>query len=325
MNATRRFRLSPNLIPVAATALVWLTMILIASLRYKHFFGADTFVNLLRENAHLGIVAVGVTFVILTGGIDLSVGAVIGFVNITLASLIVTHGWSPYAAMPLMLLFGIGLGGSMGAIIAIFELPPFLVTLAGMFLARGLAQIVSLENLSINDPLYDRLNDFTAFPVPAMALLLVLAVGTYVAWQTRFGRAVYALGGSEASSLLMGVPVRRTKIIVYALSGFCSALAGVVYSIASIAGDAKAAGGLELDAIAAVVIGGTPLTGGIGYVPGTLLGVLVYGTLQTIINFEGLNSWWTRIAIGVLLLAFILLQKLVQARVGRRAQQARAA
>jgi galactofuranose transport system permease protein len=311
-----RPRLSANLIPVAATAAVWVLMIAIASMRYRGFFEPATFINLLRENAHLGIAAVGMTFVILTGGIDLSVGAVVALVNISLASLIMTHGWSPYLAIPTMLAAGLVLGTAMGLTIAFFELPPFLVTLAGMFLARGLAQVVSLENIEVTAPLYGSLSDFTikVFPVPAIALLAVFAIGTYVAWQTRFGRAVYALGGSESSSLLMGVPVRRTKILVYALSGLCAATAGVVFNLGSLAGDSKIAVGLELDAIASVVIGGTPLSGGIGYVPGTLLGVLIYGTIQTIINFEGLNSWWTRIAIGVLLLAFILLQKLVQGR-----------
>jgi simple sugar transport system permease protein len=150
-------------------------------------------------------------------------------------------------------------------------------------------------------------------PLPAVIFLVVLAAGIFIARQTPFGRHVYALGGNEPSARLMGLPIGRTKIGVYALSGFCSALAGVVYTIYTSSGNAIAATSLELDAIAAVVVGGTLLSGGVGNVAGTLVGVLIFGIIQTAITFQGtLSSWWTKIAVGVLLLAFILLQRLIQ-------------
>src|SRR5699024_12207752 len=134
---------------------------------------------------------------------------------------------------------------------------------------------------------------------------------------TRFGRTVYAIGGSEASSTLMGLPVARTKVLVYAISGFCSGLAGVLYTFYTLSGYALTAVGTELDAIAAVVIGGTLLTGGYGSVLGSVLGVLVLGTIQTLITFDGtLTSWWTKIFIGALLLIFIVLQKVLTLRRG---------
>jgi len=143
----------------------------------------------------------------------------------------------------------------------------------------------------------------------------MVAVGIYLAQCTAFGRAVYAIGGSEASALLMGLPVGRTTVRVYTFSGFCSALAGVVFTFYMQSGYGLHAVGLELDAIAAVVIGGTLLSGGVGYVAGTLFGVLILGIIQTLISFDGsLSSWWTRIVIGALLFVFCLLQRLFESR-----------
>jgi len=151
--------------------------------------------------------------------------------------------------------------------------------------------------------------------VGALVALAVVAVGIVLGGFTKFGRAVYAIGGNPQSASLMGLPVAATVIRVYALSGFCSALAGVVYALYMLSGYSQHALGLELDAIAAVVIGGTLLTGGRGHVAGTLCGVLILGLIQTLIAFDGrLSSWWTRIAIGLLLLVFCLLQRLLVRR-----------
>jgi ribose/xylose/arabinose/galactoside ABC-type transport system permease subunit len=142
-------------------------------------------------------------------------------------------------------------------------------------------------------------------------VLVVLLAAIYLAHLTRFGRTVYAIGGNEQSALLMGLPVARTKMLVYTLNGFCSALAGVVFSIYMLSGYGLYTNGLELEAIASVVIGGTMLTGGVGYVIGTVFGVLIQGLIQTIIMFQGtLNSWWTKIVIGLLTLLFIGMQSL---------------
>ena len=153
--------------------------------------------------------------------------------------------------------------------------------------------------------------------LPALAIVVLLAA-VFIAHCTPFGRSVYAVGGSEHSAVLMGLPVRRTLIGVYTLSGFCSALAGVVFTFYMLSGYGLHAVGMELDAIAAVVIGGTLLTGGVGYVAGTLFGVLMLGIIQTLISFDGtLSSWWTRIVVGVLLFAFCLLQRLLSRRSGK--------
>ncbi|MFN3682819.1 MAG: galactofuranose ABC transporter, permease protein YjfF [Fimbriimonadaceae bacterium] len=306
MKAFRRSNL-----PVWATLAVFVLAVTAASLRYEHFFSFDVFLNLLRDNAFLGLAAIGVTFVILSGGIDLSVGAMIGFVGVFCATLM-NAGVPGWAAIALAVALGTLVGLGMGSLVAFFDLPPFLVTLAGMFLLRGMALVISMEALRIDDPLFQALGH-SKWVAPGL-LLAVLLLGVYLANFRPFGRAVYAVGGNEQSALLMGLPVRRTKVLVYALSGFCSSLGGVVFAFYTLSGNANSGMTLELDAIAAAVIGGTLLTGGVGHLFGTLLGVLILGTIQTVISFEGtLSSWWTRIAVGLLLLAFIGLQKLFQA------------
>jgi simple sugar transport system permease protein len=254
----------------------------------------------------------------LTEGIDLSVGSMIALTSVASAALLENVGLSPFIVLPLMLLMGIVIGGGMGAIIHYFKVQPFIVTLAGFFFARGMAFVISLDAIPIRDPFY-RTMALTRIPIPgferaflsigAVVALIVLVVGIYVAHFTRFGRTVYAIGGNEQSARLMGLPVGRTKIAVYAISGFCSALAGIVFSISLLSGHGLYAQNVELDAIASVVIGGTLLSGGYGYVFGTLFGVLVTGLIQMLIQFNGeLSSWWTRIAVGALTLIFIGVQ-----------------
>jgi simple sugar transport system permease protein len=261
------------------------------------------------------------TFVILTGGIDLSVGAIVALSTMLSAWLVQEAGLSPLLALPLVLATGSLFGLLHGVLIQRFGLQPFIVTLAGMFLARGLSYLISTESISIDHPAYMEL---AAARVPlgigslssgALVACTVVALAAWLAHATPFGRAVYAVGGDENSARLMGLPVDRTVIGVYVMSGFCSALGGLVMTFYMLSGYSLHGMGLELDAIAAVVIGGTLLRGGIGYVLGTFFGVMILGIIQTLIAFDGtLSSWWTRIVIGALLLVFCLLQRLLEAR-----------
>ncbi len=306
-------KVSRTQVPQVATTIVFVAICAAASLRYPNFLDPSVFLNLLRDYPFLGLTAIGMTFVILTGGIDLSVGAVVGFTSILMGTLITTWHWHPMAAVGLSLGIGSLLGCGMGFLVSTFSLPPFLVTLGGMFLARGSGLILSQESIPIEHPMVLSLAS-SPFAM-AGVFLAVLAVGLVVAHLTPFGRNVYAIGGNEHSAMLMGLPVHRTKVLVYTLSGFCSALGGVVYAICTSSGEANAGLGLEMDAIAAVVIGGTLLTGGVGNLMGTFVGVLILGVLQTVLTFEGtLSSWWTRIVIGVLVLLFILLQRVLAAK-----------
>ncbi|HVY81557.1 MAG TPA: galactofuranose ABC transporter, permease protein YjfF [Steroidobacteraceae bacterium] len=315
-------RIDPRYVPLAATISLFLAMAAAGSVLYDGFFAPQVFLNLLIDNAFLCIVAVGMTFVILTGGIDLSVGAVLALTTMISAQLVERNGVSPWLVMPLVLAIGALFGAAQGYLVQRFRLQPFIVTLAGMFLARGLCYLISTESISITHPVYSaiaqarvRLGGNASLSVSAVIALAVVLCGMWLAHATRFGRTVYAIGGGEASAQLMGLPVGATVIRVYMLSGFCSALGGVVMTFYMLSGYSLHALGLELDAIAAVVIGGTLLTGGFGYVIGTLFGVLILGIIQTLIVFDGtLSSWWTRIAVGVLLFAFCLLQRLFEAR-----------
>lgn len=304
-------------LPLFITTAIFALLFATASYFYEGFWSARVFISLLSENAFLGIAAVGMTLVILAGGIDLSVGAVIGFTSIFTATLIEQHQVAPGLAWLCGLAAGSALGAGMGALIHCYRLPPFLITLAGMFLARGAGFWISTDSVGINHDLYARISAYewgfgsVAIPASALFLIAVVLAGWAVAHHTRFGRNLLAMGGNEQSALLMGLPVGAAKIGVYTVNGFCAALAGIVATLYTGSGNPSMGVGLELDAIAIVVIGGTLLTGGRGHMVGTLLGVLIFGTIQAAILFDGrLSSWWMRIVVGGLLLAFILLQRL---------------
>jgi simple sugar transport system permease protein len=310
---------------LGATLAVFIILYLISWSRFDSFGSTRVLANILYDNAVLGIAAVGMTFVILSGGIDLSVGSVIAFIGVFIALMLQNTQLHPLIVFAMALVIGTVFGATMGSIIYYLKIPPFIVTLAGLFLARGSTFMLTTQSVGIVNDFYSQVNDIAIkFPdggrlsFIAMIFLAVLLVGIFVAHFTEFGRNIYALGGDENAALMLGVPVARTTIGVYALSGFLAALAGVVYSLYTSSGYPLSNTGLELDAIAAVVIGGTLLTGGSGYVAGTLIGVLINGTIQTYITFDGnLTAWWTRILIGFLLFVFVALQKLLASRQGQ--------
>lgn len=309
-------------VPLALTISLFVAVATAGSIHYDHFLSPQVFLNLLIDNAFLCIVATGMTFVILTGGIDLSVGAVVAFTTMVSAQLVEHDGQSPLLVIPLVLAIGALFGAAQGLLVQRFKLQPFIVTLAGMFLMRGLCYLISTESIAITNPFYSWVAQArvpvwpdASLSVNAIIAIVVVLAATWLAQRTQFGRTVYAIGGNELSAHLMGLPVGATVVRVYMLSGFCAALAGVVVTFYMLSGYSLHAVGLELDAIAAVVIGGTLLRGGVGFVPGTLVGVLILGLIQTLIAFQGtLSSWWTRIAVGVLLFLFCLLQRFFETR-----------
>lgn len=304
-------------LPVAVTALLFIGLLIAGSLQFSGFASTRVILNLFTDNAFLAITALGMTFVILSGGIDLSVGAVLAFSSVLCATLVQNYGWHPLQAFPLVLLFGACFGAIMGTLIHVYKLQPFIVTLAGMFFARGLATILSEQSIAIEHSFFDAINNF-GFALPGRAwlssatilLIAVFAFGTWLAHYTRLGGYIYAIGGNSQSAILLGVPMGITTIAIYTLSSTLAALAGIVYSFYTASGYALTGVGLELDAIAAVVIGGTLISGGYGYVLGTLLGVMIMGLIQTWISFHGgLSSWWTKIFIGGLVLSFMIFQR----------------
>ena len=310
-------------LPTLTAILVLILVLIGAEMEFNNFLTARNLSSLLLDNAHLLVLAVGMTFVIVTGGIDLSVGSVMAFTGIIGASL-VTNGVSAGIAIPVMLVAGTAVGLLLGVLVQYFNVQPFIATLAGMFLARGLTFVVSQQSIRVEDPAIlwlqtqrFRLGDWYITPTGIIALVMV-AIGAYVMAYTRFGRTVYAIGGKEESARLMGLNVARTTVLVYVISGLCGGLAGLILTAYSGAGYPRYGIGTELDVIAIVVIGGTLLTGGSGYVLGSLVGMLVFATIRTVISFMGAEQSWQNIIVGGLLLLFIVVQRVIVSRSDRQ-------
>jgi galactofuranose transport system permease protein len=338
---------SPQRLPLLATFAVAIILFAAAGYHYENFATLRVFFRFFINNSAMGIAAVGVTFVILQGGIDLSCGSVIACGSMVLAMLMEPYnpdrpeagGWgiqmNPILATVLVVTAITLMGAFMGALIHYFELPPFLVTLGALFFYRGLALTINEGRVEVHNALYHdtlmrirfqvphiqvpHLLDIgpysTSNGLPIMILFVTVAAGIYFSVMTAAGRSIYAVGGNETSASLMGLPVARTKISTYALGAFCSAIAAVVFTISSGSGDSSAHNGTELNAIAVVVVGGTLLTGGVGQVAGTILGVIIVGTINQILSFNGqLPPAVYKMSTGGLLLAFVILQKLIVPR-----------
>jgi ribose/xylose/arabinose/galactoside ABC-type transport system permease subunit len=319
---------------IGATVVLLAIMLFVGAQLYPNFTSGQALLDLFSKNSFLIVLAVGMTFVILTGGIDLSVGAVMALGTVVAATLL-QQGWPAGVVIPVVLVVGGGLGFLVGLMIHHFKIQPFIATLAAMFLARGLCLVITDRSIAIDNGFFQTMNQAhidlwqatttnargrtrvtEVYTTPAVLIALgVLIIAFVVLHYTRFGRTVYALGGGESSTNLMGLSVARTKIAVYTISGLCAGLAGILFSFYTASGDPVAGIGYELNAIAAVVIGGTLLAGGSGYVLGSLLGVLTLGVIYAYKEFDGdLNTGWTRVMIGALVLFFIVLQRALIAR-----------
>lgn len=296
----------------------------------KGFAKPQVFLNLFISNAGLIVIAASMTMVMITGGIDISVGSVVALTCMMLAWMMEVKGVGAVPALVIVLLMGILFGLVQGFLIAYLKLQPFIVTLAGMFFARGMTAIISQEMISIKNEMFLRwakskinltflggtvnkkgvVNYPFLYPSVIIALIVLVLVFVLLKY-TKFGRAIYAVGGNEQSALMMGLNVRRTKLLVYVVNGFLCSLGGFLFGLNTCAGFVEQAKGFEMEAIASAVIGGTLLTGGVGNVFGSLFGVLIKGTIETFITFQGtLSSWWTKITIAALLAFFIILQSL---------------
>jgi simple sugar transport system permease protein len=327
-NIQRLKIVNPKYLSVAAATVLFFIAFVYGSASYRGFFSLQTFLNLFIDKSFLLVSATGMSLVILSGGIDLSVGSVLAFTTMVIAALTEFLQVDPALAVAIALAAGSLIGLGMGLVIAYWNVPPFIATLAGMFFARGACYLISIQSIAMRDKTLQALAlwklrfgraGFISFNV-IIAALVILA-GIYLSLYTKFGRNIYAIGGNESSALLMGIPIRRTKILIYTINGFCSAVSGVVFSLYMLSGYGLHAQGMELDVIAAVVIGGTLLAGGTGYVFGSVFGVLTLGIIQSLIMFNGkINSWWTKITVGILLLLFIGLQRLIVTLGGKKKQ-----
>lgn len=313
-------------ISTVAALTIFVAMVVYGQLAYGRIVQYGTVSNLLINNAHLVILAVALTFVILSGGIDLSVGAVIAFSSVS-GAMLAQRGWNSLLVVIVMIAIGAVIGLLSGLAIEHFGMQPFIATLAMAFLARGLASTLStaperfdsesaIREISHQFKLVDgeKVNDLVVTP-GVMIAGAVVALALFLLHRTRLGRTVYAIGGGSQSAELMGLPVRSTRIATYVISGTLAGLAGVVYT--SKLGSAQNITGIgwELDAIAAVVIGGTLLTGGSGYVVGSVVGALVLGLMNVLITRDGgIRPEMTTIITGGILFLFVLLQRAINGR-----------
>lgn len=314
---------NPSVLPTIASVVIFVGMVVFGEIAYGRIVQANTLSNLLINNAHLIVLAVALTFVILTGGIDLSVGSIIALSSVA-GVMLSNAGWNALAVIVAMIGIGAAFGVVSGILIRYFNVQPFIATLAMMFLGRGLASLLSTkpERLGEESPIRwigvqlkvvdgPKVNDLVITPAVLIAVLVV-AVAFFVLHRTRTGRTVYAIGGSESSALLMGLPVHRTKVLVYVISGSLAGLAAVLYTARLGTAQNITGIGWELDAIAAAVIGGTVLTGAYGYVLGSVIGALVLGLMNVLITRDGgIPPEMTTIITGGILLVFVLLQRAV--------------
>ncbi len=301
------------------------------------FSKTQNFLNLFISNAGLIVIGIGMTVVMITGGIDISVGSFVAMGCMMLAWMMEKGGVGAVPAVLIVLATGIIFGLVQGFLVAYMDIQPFIVTLAGMFFARGMTSIVHTDPFNVQNEAFVKLKD-TRVIVPGMgsvnrigkyvnayveigvivAILIVVIMFVMLRW-TKLGRSFYAVGGNRQSALMLGINVKKTRFLAHLLSGLLAGIAGYVYFLHVGSGAATHASGMEMNAIASSIIGGTLLTGGVGNIIGTFFGVLSLSTIQNIVSSAGLDqAWWTGITIAAMLCLFLVIQSVVLARKKRK-------
>jgi len=317
------------------TMLVFFAMYLGAVLFLgEGFLKPQTFFNMLNQNAALLIVSCGMTLVMITGGIDISVGGVVALVSMCCAVNLDHHGGNIFQAILISLGIGLLFGIVQGYLVAYLEIQPFIVTLAGMFFAKGMTTIVNATQFNVVNEDFVKLKDTRIIMpeifgtvnkngkfIPAyieigvvVAILIVIILFCVLRW-TKTGRKFYAVGGNNQSALMLGVNVKRTKFIAHLTCGLLAGIGGFVYFLHVGSGSPTHAAGMEMNAIAASIIGGTMLSGGVGSIVGALFGVLSLSTIKDIVSSMGFDeAWWTGITVAAMLCIFLIIQSIVMAR-----------
>lgn len=289
--------------------LIFIALLLVASLLSDAFLTTSNLFNVFRQVSIIAIMSVGMTLVILTAGIDLSVGSVMAFSGAVLAG-IITAGVSLPIAIIACLLVGIILGLFNGFVISKGKVPAFIATLAVMVIARGMTLVFTQGNpIVVSNSAFRYIGSGTIFgiPFPIILMIIIYVIMYWILKQTTFGRYLYAIGGNEEASRLAGISVDRVKLAVYALAGFFASISALIYTSRLMSAQPNAGAGMELDAIAAVIIGGTRLSGGRGGVTGTLIGALIMGVLDNILNLTNVSPFYQDIAKGLVILAAVLI------------------
>ena len=294
------------------------------------FLNPQQFFNIFNNNAYLIIISCGLTLVMISGGIDISVGGQIALITMTTVCMMENKGSSVFGAFIVDIAIGLAFGIVQGFFVSYLKIQPFIVTLAGMFFAKGMTTIVSVNPVTVkaNETFLKIKDAYLNLPIGTyarngnfipsyleigaiVAIVIVLIMWAVLKW-TRIGRNFYAIGGNSESALMLGINVQRTRFMAYVICGLLAGLAGFVYLLHTGAGNASNADGAEMEAIASSIIGGTLLTGGVGSVIGTLFGVMSLKTINTIVIASGLTQpWWQKITTGLMLCFFILLQSVI--------------
>ena len=328
----KKSRIGSNTVMLMITIALFILLYGAGCLMYadKEFGRLQNFLNVMINNAGLIIVACGVTCVMLTGGIDISVGSVVAMTCMFMSVGLAEWGMSSGALIALILLIGVVFGAVQGFCIAYLEIQPFIVTMAGLFFARGMTAVISTQQVSVPfESWFGQLSQIkceipfgigaylnkkgvlvTPYVRVTVVIALIDALVTFLMLRyTKFGRSLYAVGGNQQSAALMGLNVKKTRMLSHVLCSFYATLGGLCFCLNTMCGTPTQATGLEMDAISSAVIGGTLLTGGVGNVVGTLFGVLINGTISSLVKFNGkLVASWANIITAVLLCFFILLQ-----------------
>ncbi|MBD8025149.1 ribose ABC transporter permease [Ureibacillus sp. Re31] len=288
-------------------------LIIVVSILNPSFLSIANIFNVLRQVSISAIIAFGMTFVILTGGIDLSVGSTLALTGAIAASLLAS-GTDPFLTMGIALIIGLILGAINGVIITKGKVAPFIATLATMTIYRGLT-LVYTDGRPISGlgdhysfQLFGK-GYFLGFPVPVVTMVIAFVILYFILQKTTFGRRVYAVGGNEEAAKLSGINTDKVKIAVYAITGFLAALAALILTSRLNSAQPTAGESYELDAIAAVVLGGTSLNGGKGWIFGTLIGALIIGVLNNGMNLIGVSSFWQQVVKGIVILIAVLMDR----------------
>lgn len=288
-------------------------LVVVISIMNSAFLDLSNLLNLLRQVSINGLIAFGMTFVILTGGIDLSVGSILALSS-AFTALLITSGVDPIVALIIGVLGGFLLGVFNGVLVTFGSMAPFIATLATMTIFRGLTLVVTDGNpiTDLGDSYMFQLfgkGYFFGIPVPAVTMTIVFIILMIILQKTTFGRHTYAIGGNEIAAKISGIKVNKVKILIYGISGLMAALAGAILTSRLNSAQPTAGTSYELDAIAAVVLGGTSLTGGKGRIVGTLIGVLIIGVLNNGLNLLGVSSFYQQVVKGIVILIAVLIDR----------------
>lgn len=293
--------------------MVLIIMCIVVTLATNKFLTTSNIISVLRQISINTYIALGMTLIIILGHIDLSVGAIVAMTGTLIVGFIVNQGLPIWVAIPAGLVLGVLTGFVSGAIVAHFRVPAFIITMAMMNIANGVAYVYSGgRSTRITDNFFINIGNgylFNFIPLPVIYMVILIIIISFVLSKTKFGTYVYAIGGNREAARLSGVPIKKVEIIVFTLSGLLSAFAGLVLCSRMYSGQPSVGGGYELDAIAACVLGGTSMTGGKGRISGTVFGAMVIGIISNGLNLIGVSSYWQLIIKGLIIAGAVLLDR----------------